>query len=73
MREEQLLIYKGTLSVIKIYMLEFIIKNLLLILEIVYLNYYVSQLRTNFYLAFNFRYLPLWTVKNGSPEFVASL
>lgn len=58
MRKEQLLIYKGRLSVIKIYMLEFIIKNLLLILEIVYLNCYVSELRTNFYLAFNFRYLP---------------
>lgn len=58
MRKEQLLIYKGRLSVIKIYTLEFIIKNLLLILEIVYLNYYVSKLRTNFYLAFNFRYLP---------------
>lgn len=50
----------------------FILQNLFLIPEIVYLNCYVSDLRTDFCLAFNFRYLPCPTVKNGPPEFVVS-
>lgn len=51
----------------------FIIQNLFLISEIVYLNCCVSDSRTDFCLAFNFRYLPWWTEKNGPPEFVVSL
>lgn len=51
----------------------FILQNLFLIPEIVYLNCCVSDLRTDFCLAFNFRHLPWPTVKNGPLEFVVSL